>query len=65
MVKAAQDILIRPSASDALHRGIPGSRLLCFPEAGHGIIRQCFDELNPALLDHFAAASVNRTRAES
>ncbi len=63
VVQAGQDILIRPAASDALHRGIPGSRLLCFPEAGHGIIRQSAPRLNQALLDHFAAAEALLERA--
>jgi pimeloyl-ACP methyl ester carboxylesterase len=54
VVKAGKDILIRTAGSDALHRGIPGSRRLDFPDAGHGIIRQCHGELNSALLAHFA-----------
>lgn len=63
VVKAARDILVRPSASDLLHHGIPGSRLVELAEAGHGIIRQCPAEVNTALLEHFAAADAILPRA--
>ena len=56
VIKPAQDLLIRPSQSDLLARLIPNARLLTFPDAGHGIIRQCYQELNAALLSHFARA---------
>lgn len=56
VVKAERDVLIRPRASDVLHRRIPGARLRVFPGAGHGVIRQCPAELNQSLLAHFARA---------
>ncbi len=56
VVKAAQDRLIRPRETHRLHTLIPGSRLLELPDAGHAVLHQCADELNAALLDHFAAA---------
>jgi len=57
IVKPCLDLLIRPEENDQLHRLIPGSTLLAFPDAGHGIIRQCPERLNQALLGHFASAS--------
>lgn len=56
VVKPSLDLLVRPSESDRLVRLIPGARLLAFPDAGHGVIRQCYRQLNPALRSHFAAA---------
>ncbi len=56
VVKPAQDLLIRPSMSDRLARGIPGARLEVFEEAGHGLVRQSAARLNPLLMEHFAAA---------
>ncbi len=54
VVKAGQDQLIRPRQSDRLHRLIPGSRLVEFEGAGHGLMLQCARELNAVLLEHFA-----------
>ena len=51
LVRPDLDILVNPKGSDDLHRLIPGSRLLTFPDAGHGIIRQCHQALNAALLE--------------
>jgi pimeloyl-ACP methyl ester carboxylesterase len=56
VVKPARDILVRPGHSDVLHRAIPGSRLVTFDDAGHGITAQCATRLNAALLAHFAEA---------
>jgi 3-oxoadipate enol-lactonase len=54
VVKPEDDSLINPRESDRLHRLIPDARLLSIQGAGHGVIRQCADELNAALLGHFA-----------
>jgi pimeloyl-ACP methyl ester carboxylesterase len=56
VVKACQDDLVDPEATEQLSWRIPGARLRVFPEAGHGVIRQCHSALNADLLDHFARA---------
>ena len=56
IVKPSLDILVRPGHSDRIHARIPGSRLLTFDDAGHGVTFQKADELNAALLEHFARA---------
>ncbi|MCP4446518.1 MAG: alpha/beta hydrolase [Myxococcales bacterium] len=56
IVKPEQDILVRPSHSDELHRRIPGSSLMRLPEAGHGLIFQSAKKLNERLLEHFRGA---------
>lgn len=56
VVKPHQDLLVDPAENDRLARLIPGAGLLDLPEAGHGVVRQCYRELNAALLKHFAAA---------
>lgn len=56
VIKPGQDVLVRPDQSDRLARLIPGARLVTFPEAGHGLIRQCHARLNPLLLEHMASA---------
>ena len=63
VVKPGQDVLVRPTQSDRLARLIPGARLVTFPEAGHGLIRQCHARLNPLLLEHMAAAEEGRSRS--
>ncbi len=52
VVRPGQDLLVRPRGSDELARLIPGARLLSYPRAGHGVLRQCYEQLNPALLEH-------------
>lgn len=54
IIKAGQDILIRPNASDRLHKLIPHSRLLEIPDAGHGVIYQGAARVNAALAEHFS-----------
>ncbi len=66
IIKAGKDILVAPTESDRLHKKIPGSTMISMEDAGHGIIRQCADELNAALLDQFAAADwVIQQRSDS
>lgn len=40
VIKAGQDILIRPSNSDVLAKLIPNAQLYVVPEAGHGLVYQ-------------------------
>lgn len=56
IVKAGRDAMIAPRNSDLLHRLIPSSELVAFPEAGHGLIRQFPREIGTALSAHFARA---------
>jgi len=56
VVKPGRDELVRSEQSDRLARLIPGAQLLELPDAGHGVIRQCYTRVNDALLRHFAAA---------
>lgn len=56
IIKPERDLLIHPRCSEALHRAIPGSTILRFADAGHGLIRQKGPELGQALRAHFAAA---------
>ncbi|BBM83300.1 alpha/beta fold hydrolase [Candidatus Uabimicrobium amorphum] len=54
------DYLVAPSENDVLHRLIKGSRLVSFPNAGHGILRQCTDEVNKELLAHLVAVDAKQ-----
>ncbi len=58
IVRPGQDLLVRPDRGDTLARALPHARVLRLDDAGHGAIRQCKDELNEALLGHFATADV-------
>ncbi|MEL6179325.1 MAG: alpha/beta fold hydrolase [Myxococcota bacterium] len=58
VVKPVEDILIRPSHSDRLAQLIPGARLVPIA-GGHGLVRECADELSALLLEHFAVADQN------
>jgi aminoacrylate hydrolase len=53
VVKPALDKLVSPEACERLSWLISGARLKVYPEAGHGVIRQCADRLNADLLGHF------------
>ncbi|MDP7035148.1 MAG: alpha/beta hydrolase [Planctomycetota bacterium] len=53
VVRPGSDLMIRAKGSDFLAQNIPGAQLLRIEEAGHGIVRQCPEILNPALLEHF------------
>jgi len=65
IVKPMEDILVPAHASDELHRRIPGSRMISFSNAGHGITEQCSDELNAHLLAHFSVADEVLLKRES
>ena len=56
IVKPEADLLVRPHNSELLHELIPGSTIVRFADAGHGLIRQKGAELGVALRAHFAAA---------
>lgn len=56
IVRPGADILIPGKESDRLQKAIPGSRLVRFDDAGHGITAQCYDLLNPILVEHFTQA---------
>lgn len=62
VIVAGQDVLLPPSGCAALARLIPGAEKVVLAEAGHGVIGQCPDEVNAALLAHLEAA---RPRAGS
>jgi pimeloyl-ACP methyl ester carboxylesterase len=60
VIRPDRDILVRPESSDRLAAGIPNARLLALPDAGHGALFQCAEDVNRALEQHFervAAAS--------
>lgn len=56
VIVAGQDVLLPPSGCAALARLIPGAEKVVLAEAGHGVIGQCPDEVNAALLAHLEAA---------
>ncbi|MCC6623270.1 MAG: alpha/beta fold hydrolase [Deltaproteobacteria bacterium] len=56
VVKPELDLLIHPRCSDELHRGIPGSTLVTYADAGHGLVRQHGEALGRAILDNIARA---------
>jgi 3-oxoadipate enol-lactonase len=56
IVRPGKDVLVRATGSDAMAKVIPGARLSRYDDAGHGLIFQCAERLNPELAAHFAAA---------
>ena len=54
LVRPGLDILIRPTQTDRLAARIPGSEVLRFDDAGHGVTFQKAAELNEALRVHVA-----------
>lgn len=63
LVRPGQDILVRPGEVDRLARLLPHAQVLRLDDAGHGLIRQVPEVLNPALLAHLAAADAAASRA--
>jgi pimeloyl-ACP methyl ester carboxylesterase len=63
IVRPGRDILIPPIESDRLRRRIPGSRMVRFDNAGHGVTAQCSELLDPLLLDHFRSAEQRKRHA--
>ncbi|HSI86941.1 MAG: alpha/beta hydrolase [Candidatus Methylacidiphilales bacterium] len=57
VVGARHDPIARPDVVRALAAGIPGSRLVEFEDAAHGVVIQHADRINALLLEHFAKAS--------
>lgn len=60
VVQSGPDNLVRPHWSSYLAQHIPGAQLVRFPHAGHGVVRQCADELNPIMIKHFSDAEARR-----
>lgn len=60
VVKPGRDKLVSPEACEQLAWRIPGAKLKVYPEAGHGLIRQCASQLNQDLLDLFATADASK-----
>ncbi len=56
VVQSGPDNLVRPHWSTYLAQHIPGAKLVKFPHAGHGLVRQCADQINPLLNQHFLDA---------
>ena len=52
IVRPGLDILVSPKHSDRLRQLLPNTTLLELPEAGHGCIFQCAQELNAAIDKH-------------
>jgi len=57
IIKAGQDILVRPTASDHLKAYMPSAAFIEIPEAGHGVIFQASDRVNAVLQTHFKQAT--------
>lgn len=60
VLKAGQDILIRPYHSDFLARSIPGAKLHAFDDAGHGLIFQSAARVADQIRAHVAAHEPDR-----
>jgi len=52
VVHGLADPLVTPSGGVATARAIPGSRLLMFPDMGHDLPRERWDEIIPAIIDN-------------
>lgn len=60
VMQSGPDNLVRPHWSTYLAKHIPGAKLVQFPHAGHGLVRQCANEVNPLLNQHFMDAERRR-----
>ena len=58
IIRPEQDLLIRPSESDRLKSLMPHAELRSIANAGHGLIRECAETVNAALLEHFCKADL-------
>ena len=56
VIQASEDLLIHPKHSESLAAAIPGAELICFEQAGHGLVRQSNIDLNGALASHLLKA---------
>jgi pimeloyl-ACP methyl ester carboxylesterase len=56
VVKPALDILVPSHGSDMLHAVIPASKLVTFPQGGHGLITQYPETLSQLLAEHVGRA---------
>ena len=60
VVSAAHDPIARPvEGGRVLHRAIPGSRYVEFPDGSHGLPIQCAAEVNSLLLEHIQRAEIS------
>ena len=57
---AGHDRIARPELGRTLAAGIPGSRLVEFPDAAHGVCIQSAGEINALLHEHFSEAESRR-----
>src|SRR5262245_12111582 len=51
----SQDLITPPFLAEELARGIPGARLSCLPNAGHGALWEAHEAFNQMCLDFLAA----------
>ncbi len=67
VIRPDRDLLVRPSHSTHLARGIRGARLLAIPDAGHGLAFQRAEQISAAIRAHVAEAegAANAPRHES
>lgn len=49
VIKPGGDVLVPPACSDELARRVPGARLVTFPRAGHGVLREEAAAVNAAM----------------
>lgn len=56
IMRPGLDILVKPTQSDVIADRATHATVMRFDDAGHGLIRQCKDAVNAALLAHFKAA---------
>ena len=59
IIRPGRDVLVRSTHSDDLAQRIPGSRMVRFDGAGHGVTFQEARGVSSAIRDHVAAASLS------